>query len=167
MSAEGFSVKLRGKLALAGILSGCAFLTYTLVKRDRRATEILQSKLGPAEQIIQIERGFNQWDIHYYREHAYFFLNNRFIKKKTNKTFFLNRVRPDFTRQSFSTYRTSDWDNLFPSFSLTYTPVSANPRWLSLYPLHQPPVPQSAISYLHLLEAGHLPDLLPWHLRLR
>ena len=46
--AEGISVKLRGKIALGGILSGLAYTTYALVKRDKRATEKLQLHLGPA-----------------------------------------------------------------------------------------------------------------------
>lgn len=137
LSAEGLSVKLRGKLALAGILSGVAYLTHILVKRDRQAAENLQFQLGPPDRIIQFERGFDQWDVHRYREHAYFYLNNRFIRKKTHKVFFLNSESP---------------------FSVTYKPFSANPRWLLFYPLHRPLTHQPAASYLHLLEAEHLPE---------
>ena len=45
--AESISVKLRGKIALAGILSGIAYATHVLVKRDRQATEQLELRLGP------------------------------------------------------------------------------------------------------------------------
>ncbi len=166
LSAEGISVKLRGKLALVGILSGFAYLTHTLVKRDRHAAENLQIQLGPPERIIQFERGFEQWDVHHYREHSYFFLNNRFIRKKTHKAFFLNQVSPDleFIGHSLSPHRIGRSDN---PFFLTYKPFSVNPRWLSLYPLHQQRVPQPVSLYPRLLEVGRLPVLLRRHQCLR
>lgn len=167
LSAEGFSVKLRGKLALAGILSGFAYLTHVLVKRDMRAAETLQTQLGRPERIIQIERGFDQWDVHFYREHSYFFLNNRFLRKKTNKTFFLNHKSPNFIGRSFSTYKTANWKDSFSSFSFTYTPVSVNPMWLQLSPLHLPKVLQSETPYPRLSEGGHSPVLPSRHPRLR
>ena len=37
--AEGISVKLRGKLTLAGILAGLTYVTYTLVRQDRDTAE--------------------------------------------------------------------------------------------------------------------------------
>ena len=83
LPAESISVKLKGKLALVGILSGLAYLTHALVKHDTHTAETLQSRLGRPEHITQIQRGFNQWDIHHYREESYYFLNNRFIRKKT------------------------------------------------------------------------------------
>lgn len=162
LAAEGFSVKLRGKLALAGILSGVAYLTHTLVKRDKHAAENIQAQLGPPERIVQFERGFDQWDVHYYRKHSYFFLNNRFIRKKTHKAFFLNQVSQglEFIGQGLSPHRTRRSES---PFSLTYKPFSANPRWLSLYPLHRPLTLQPATSYLHLLEGGRLPVQLQRH----
>ena len=57
-TAESVSVKLRGKIVLGGILSGLAYATYALVKRDKRATEALQLHLGPPDRVIQFERGF-------------------------------------------------------------------------------------------------------------
>ena len=161
-SAEGLSVKLQGKLALAGILSGVAYLTHTLVKRDMHAAEDLQTQLGPPERIIQFERGFDQWDVHYYREHSYFFLNNRFIRKKTHKAFFLNQASSDLELigQGFFLHRTRRSDN---PFSLTYKPFSMNPRWLSLYPLPQQRVPQPVSFYPRLLEDGRLLVLLQRH----
>ena len=79
-AADSISVKLRGKIALAGILSGLAYATHTLVKRDRRAVEELRLHLGPPERIVQFERGFDLWRIDYYEERCYMFRNNRFIK---------------------------------------------------------------------------------------
>ena len=154
--------KLRGKLALAGILSGIAYLTHTLVKRDMHAAEDLQAQLGPPERIIQFERGFDQWDVHYYREHSYFFLNNRFMRKKTHKAFFLNQASPDlsFIEQSFFLHRTGRSDD---PFSLTYKPFSMNPMWLSLYHARLPLILQSVSLYPCLLEDGRLPVLQLWH----
>ena len=79
-AAESISIKLRGKIALAGILSGLAYTTYTLIKRDRRAAEKLQLQLGPPERVVQFERGFDLWRVNYYREQCYIFRNNRLIK---------------------------------------------------------------------------------------
>ena len=166
LSAEGISTKLRGKIALAGILSGLAYLTHTLVKRDIHAAENLQTQLGPPERITQFERGFDQWNVLYYRKHSYFFLNNRFIRKKTHKAFFLHQTSPEFLKRDFITYHSSNWDKLF-SPSPTDTPVSVNPRWLSLYLLHQRQVLEPVSLYPCQLEVGRLPVPHLWHPRLR
>ena len=79
-SAESVSVKLRGKIALGGILSGLAYGTYTLVTRDKRAAGKLQLHLGPPDRVIQFERGFDRWRINDYGEQCYLFRNNLFIK---------------------------------------------------------------------------------------
>ena len=79
-TAEGISVKLRGKIALGGILSGLAYTTYALVTRDKRAAEKLQLHLGPPDRIIQFERGFDRWRIDCYKEQCYLFRNNLLIK---------------------------------------------------------------------------------------
>lgn len=79
-TAESVSVKLRGKLALGGILSGLAYVTYTLVKRDKRAVEKLQLHLGPPDRVIQFERGFDRWRVNYYGKQCYLFRNNLFIE---------------------------------------------------------------------------------------
>ena len=78
--AESISVKLRGKIALGGILSGLAYVTYALVTHDKRAAEKLQLHLGPPDRVIRYERGFDQWRINYYGEQCYLFRNNLFIK---------------------------------------------------------------------------------------
>ena len=79
-TAESISVKLRGKVALGGILSGLAYVTYALVTRDKRAAEKLKLHLGPPDRIIQFERGFDRWRINYYGEQCYLFRNNLFIE---------------------------------------------------------------------------------------
>ena len=79
-TAESVSVKLRGKIALGGILSGLAYVTYALVTRDKRAAEKLHLHLGPPDRVIQFERGFDRWRINYYGEKCYLFRNNLFIK---------------------------------------------------------------------------------------
>ena len=94
--AEGISVKLRGKMTLAGILAGLTYVTYTLVRKDRHTAEELQFRLGPPTRIIEFERGFEKWSVNYYRDHYYMFLNNRFIRKKAYSTFFLNQEASNF-----------------------------------------------------------------------
>ena len=155
-SAEGFSVKLRGKLALVGILSSIAFLTHTLTKRDIQASETLQFHLGTPERVFQYERGFDYWNIHYYREHSYYYLNNRFKRKKTNRAFFLHKLSPDMTGKGFSTSNTANRYNSL-ILSPTYTPALVNPKWLLPFPWHQQLIHQSAIPYLHQSASGHLP----------
>ena len=79
-TTESISVKLRGKIALGGILSGLACVTYALVTRDKRAAEKLQLHLGPPDRVIQFERGFDRWRVNYYGEQCYLFRNNLFIE---------------------------------------------------------------------------------------
>ncbi len=155
-SAEGFSVKLRGKLALVGILSSIAFLTHTLTKRDIQASETLQFHLGPPERVFQYERGFDYWNIHYYREHSYYYLNNRFKRKKTNRAFFLPQTTSGLIERDFLLYKTTAHLDTSILLSLTDNPFSVNPKWLSPFPWHQQLIHQSAIPYLHLLEDERL-----------
>ena len=160
LSAEGISVKLRGKLALVGILSGIAYLTHTLVKHDTQTRQILQAQLGPPKRTIQIERGFNRWIVNYYRRDTYYFLNNRFIRKKTTNASFLNQLSPNFTEQGLLTYSNLQCDVPFPLHAFTYTSASVNPRWWPLCLWHPPITLPPVTPYLHLLEAGrlHFPD---------
>ncbi len=154
MSAEGISVKLRGKLTLVGILSGVAFLTHTLVKRDKQTTEKLQYQLGRPEQIIQFERGFDIWNYHYYQKHYYIFYNDRFIGKKVRVTFF-----PILTHEVLNYHIepniTSNWKVPVLKFANNRT-FSVNPTLLSPYPLHQQLNLQSVSLDLHLLGVGRL-----------
>lgn len=154
LTAEGISVKLRGKLALAGILSGVAYLTHTLVRHDTKAAESLKAQLGSVEHIIQIERGFDKWEIHHYPGQDYYYLNNRFIRKKAANTFSLNQTFHNNFRWDQFSYRTSS-ENRYISSALTDTTALGNPRWLSLYPSRLLLIPQSVSPYLHLLEGEH------------
>lgn len=150
--AESISVKLRGKLTLAGILAGLTYATYTLVRIDRHTAQELQFQLGTPQRIIQFERGFEKWSVNYYQDHFYMFLNNRFIRKKAYSTSSLmeqssvtsdyNFSRNDFSdRQEFSIY--------------INMPSSVNPKWLSPFLWHQQLILTPVSSDLHLLEDVH------------
>ena len=151
-AAESISVKLRGKIALAGVLSGLAYTTYALIKRDRRAVEKLQLHLGPPEHVVQFERGFDVWRIDYYREQCYLFRDNRFIKsvpcadlQSENQA-----IRPSKTRRYKST----------PPF-LIDTPVLVSPRSSRLCLSHLQRAPQLVSSGLYRLAAERLLDQVP------
>ncbi len=152
-AAESISVKLRGKIALAGILSGLAYGTYVLVTRDRRAVEKLRLQLGPPERIIQYERGFDLWRVDYYGERCYMFRNNLFIKSAPC-------VDLQSRQQAYTRIETCSCKSA-PPF-LIDTPVLVHPRWLRLCPLHPQPTPRFVSSYLDWLEDAHLLDPLPW-----
>ena len=166
LSAEGLSTKLRGKLVLAGVLSSVAILTRTLVTRDRHDAEKLQAQLGPTEQIIQIERGFDKWEVHYYGTQSYFFMNNRFIRKRGSTPFFLSQTSLDYMRWRAAPYSLPSWDKPFSTF-LSDTSVSMNPKWWSICPSLQRINYQFATPYLHRLADELLPDLLRSPPRLR
>ena len=130
-SAESVSVKLRGKIALGGILSGLAYATYALVTRDKRAAEKLQLHLGPPDRVIQFERGFDRWRINHYGAQCYLFRNNLFIKTVPCGTWPLRRP-------------------------ITDTPASGNPTWLQLCLSRPQRVPQFVSSYPYRSEAERL-----------
>ena len=152
-AAEGISVKLRGKIALAGILSGLAYGTYTLVTRDRRAVEKLRLHLGPPERVVQYERGFDLWRIDYYEEQCYMFRNNRFIK---------STPCVDLKSEHQAHIRVETCTCKFMPPFLIDTPVLVTPRSLRLCPLHLQRVPQFVSSGLYRWEDGRLLDLEPW-----
>lgn len=133
LSAEGISVKLRGKLALVGILSGAAYLTHRLVKHDIQGAESVKSQLDTAEHITQVERGFDKWEIHHFPEQTYYFLNNRFIRKKASNTFFLNQRFLYDTEWGPVSYNRLSWDNTFSTF-LSDTSALVSPRRWSICP---------------------------------
>ncbi len=139
-SAESVSVKLRGKIALGGILSGLAYVTYTLVTRDKRAAEKLQLHLGPPDRVIQFERGFDRWRINDYGEQCYLFRNNLFIKTVSCTSL---EKRSGAKREG----------QTFKKPFLIDTPVSDRPTWLWLCLSRPQRVPQSVSSYLYRLEA--------------
>ncbi len=94
-AAEAISVKLRGKIALGVILSGVAYTTHALIKRDRQAAAELRHQLGAPEQVVQFERGFDLWRIEHYRNRHYVFRNNRLLtieQQAINDTSIRSRV---------------------------------------------------------------------------
>ena len=141
-AAVGISIKLRGKIALAGILSGLAYTTHALVTRDRRAVEKLRLHLGPPERVVQFERGFDFWRIDHYGERCYMFRNNRFIKSAVCVD--LQSEHRAYTRIETCTCKFG------PPF-LIDTPVLVTPRSLRLCPLHLQRDPQFVSSYLYRL----------------
>ena len=152
-AAEGISVKLRGKIALAGILSGLAYATHTLIKRDRRAVEKLRLHLGPPERVVQFERGFDLWRIDYYREQCYLFRDNRFIKsvpcadlQSGYRAIRLNKTR---------IYKAT------PPF-LIDTPVLVFPKWSRLCLEHLQRAPQLVSFGLYRLADARLLDRGQW-----
>ena len=167
-SAESVSVKLRGKIALGGILSGLAYATYTLVTRDKRAAEKLQLHLGPPDRVIQFERGFDRWRINDYGELCYLFRNNRLVGRETLKVScsietllwrtlkWKNGRMEEWGPQSSNlpTFQPSNQPSSLSPF-LIDTPVSDRPTWLRLCLSRPQRVPQFVSSYLYRLEAEH------------
>ena len=141
-TAESISVKLRGKIALVGILSGLAYVTHTLVKRDKRAVEKLQLHLGPPDRVIQFERGFDSWRINYYGEQCYLFRNNLFIET-------VPRLSLQAQYQARAHLRSCKCRTTSPF--LIHTPVSRNPKWLQPYPWHPQQDPPLVSSCLYRL----------------
>ena len=152
--AEGISVKLRGKIALGGILSGLAYTTYALVKRDKRATEKLQLHLGPPDRVVQFERGFDRWRINHYGEQCYLFRNNRWVDKKVLKVSCACSIER-LPWRILSTFQPSNQTSSLSPF-LTDTPVSVHPKWSRLCLSRPQRVPRSVFSYLYRLEAERL-----------
>ena len=141
-TADGFSVKLRGKLALAGILSGAALLTISLVKHDREVSENLLSELGRAEAIWKIDRGFDAWYVHQFKEQSYYFLNNRYIQdiQEGPPNIFLRfslESSPigSIGKELKHENRAKNREYMTPT--LIDTIFLANPRWLSFSLSHQ------------------------------
>ena len=177
-TAESISVKLRGKVALGGILSGLAYVTYALVTRDKRAAEKLQLHLGPPDRIIQFERGFDRWRIDSYKEQCYLFRNNRLIGEKPLKVSCSIDAAP--AKLGWKTGRMEERreggkegrkrrPSTLPIFHASYlprflidTPVSGNPTWLRLYLSRPQRVPQPVFSYLYRLEDERLLGPQPW-----
>ena len=188
-TAESLSVKLRGKIALGGILSGLAYVTHRLVTRDKRTSEQLQLHLVLPDRVIQFERGFDRWRINYYGERCYLFRNNRFIK-----TVSCASLQSDFLIDAPSHcpplhYRWASDRSLRFLFQrsvvvnqkplrnevehsakakrlkkpfLIDTIVSRNPRWLQLYLSRPQRAPQLVFSGLYRLEDERLLGLHPW-----
>lgn len=177
-AAESISVKLRGKIALAGILSGLAYATHTLIKRDRRAVEKLRCHLGPPERVVQFERGFDLWRIDYYGERCYIFRNNRLTEIELVETdgFLSGDARDSMVWHGGKAGRPEGWKDgrkeyasTLPFFhSSTFPPflidrlVLGSPKWSRLFPLHLQRAPQLVSSGLYRLGAERSLDLEPW-----
>ena len=182
-TAEGISVKLRGKIALGGILSGIAYVTYRLVKNDKQASEKLRLHLGPPERVVQFERGFDRWRIDAYRDQCYLFRNNLLIKTgpcATLQSDFSKRwtfgppsvggrcgLKPHLPGDSVGLTSVGGRCGLKPhlpgdSVGLIDIPVSGLPTWLWLCLSHPQRAPQFVSSYLYPLEVERLLDLEPW-----
>ncbi len=168
-TADGFSVKLRGKLALAGILSGAAILTISLVKHDREVSENLLSELGRAEAIWKIDRGFDAWYVHQFKEQSYYFLNNRYIQEKPPNIFLgsfldslpIGSISEALKRDNLAKNREYMTPSLIDRTFLAY------PKWLSFSLSHQRRAPLSAFLYLHQSADGRLLHPAQWHYYLK
>ncbi len=146
---EAISVKLRGKIVLGAVLSGLAYGTHALIKRDRRAAEQLQFRLGPPERVVEFERGFDVWRIAYYRNECYLFRNHRFVASVPCAD-----VR---SGGGENTRRSRRWCACkFTSPFLIDTPVLAFPRWSRLCLLHLRRVPRFVFSGRYRWGAGRL-----------
>ena len=162
-TAESVSVKLRGKIALGGILSGIAYVTYRLVKNDKRASEKVWLHLGPPDRVIQFERGFDRWRIAYYGKQCYLFRNNLLIKTGPCVT-----LQSDFSKRwTFAPPSIGGRCGFKPhlpgdSVGLIDIPVSGHPKWLPLCLSHPQRAPQFVSSYLYRSEVERLLDLEPW-----
>lgn len=171
-AAESISVKLRGKIALGGILSCIAYVTHTLVKRDKRAVEELHLRLGPPDRVVQFERGFDLWRIDSYGKQFYVFRNNRLMPEKPLKVVCstydapLNSIERLRWKGGSPEERREGWKKCssnLPIFQssdilpfLIDTPFSRNPKWLPLYPLHPQRAPRLVSSDLYRLEGERL-----------
>ena len=173
-AAESISVKLRGKIALGGILSCLAYVTHTFVKRDKRAVEELHLRLGPPDRVVQFERGFDLWRIDAYGKQSYMFRNNRLMSEKPLKAYdmpptSIERLR---WRGGSPEERMEGWKKCtsnLPVFQssdilpfLIDTPVSRHPKWLQLYPSHLRRAPRLVSSYLYRLGDERLLDQPQW-----
>ena len=188
-TAESISVKLRGKIALGGILSGLAYVTYTLVKRDKQASEKLELHLGPPDRVIRYERGFDRWRIDYYGEKCYLFRNNLLIKTvpctHLQSNFLMDgpshrlplhyRWASDMSLRSLfqevmevnqkplrSEVEQSTKAKRLKKTFLIDTPVLVSPKWLRLCLLHSQQAPQFVSFYLYRLEDERLLGRRQW-----
>ena len=177
-AAEGISAKLRGKIVLAGILSGVAYATHVLIKRDRQTVAELRQNFGSPERVVHFERGFDLWRVEYYGERHYIFRNNRLLREKFHKP--LLSVYDVPRGRSWQTGSLEAWSEgwqfrkkkcasnlpIFQSSNflpfLIDMPVSGNPRWSQLYLLDSLRAPKFVVSDLHRLAAERSLDPRLW-----
>ena len=173
-TAESISVKLRGKIALGGILSCLAYVTHTLVKRDKRAVEELHLRLGPPDRVVQFERGFDLWRIDSYGKRSYMFRNNRLMPEKPLKAVCSTYDAPPNLVNGLDwkvgrlkekkegwKYGRKKHSSVLPPF-LIDMPFSRNPKWLQLYPLHPRQALRLVSFYLYRLGDERLLDQPQW-----
>ena len=181
-AAEGISAKLRGKITLGVILSGIAYTTHALIKRDRQAAEKLRHRLGAPGRVVEFERGFDLWRIEYYRDRHYIFRNNRLL---TKMNFSIYKVpQGSIARQGWQAgsleelgwknRRIEGWVPILPRFHASIPvpskflpffidmPVSRSPKWSQSYLLDSLQVPQLVSSDPHRLATGRSLDPRPW-----
>ncbi len=164
-TADGLSVKLRGKLALAGILSGAAILTISLVKHDREVSENLLSELGHAEVIWKINRGFDAWYVYQFKEQSYYFLNNRYIQERPSIISLGSFIETSPIGSIDKESKLENREYITPSLiDMTFL---ANPKWLSFSFSHQQRVPLSIFLYQHQLGDRRLLTLDQWQYYLK
>ena len=160
------------------ILSGIAYTTHTLIKRDRQAVAELRHHLGVPERVVQFERGFDLWRIEHYADRHYIFRNNRFIPKQGIKVPFSdyhlcpNSVERLRWKVGSREERLEGWKECssnLPSFQssnlphfLIDTPVSRYPKWSRLYLLDSLRVPQFVFSDLRRLAIERSLDPQLW-----
>lgn len=177
-AAEGISAKLRGKIALGVVLSGIAYTTHTLMKRDRQTVAELRHHLGVPERVVQFERGFDLWRIEHYADRHYIFRNNRLIPKQGLKVPFSDyNLRPNSLERlrwkgGSREERWEGWKECssnLPAFQssnlphfLSDTPVLRYPRWSQLYLLDSLEVPQLVSFDLRRLAIGRSLDPQLW-----
>ena len=173
-AAESISVKLRGKIALGGILSCLAYVTHTLVKRDKRAVEELHLRLGPPDRVVRFERGFDLWRIDAYGKQSYVFRNNRLMPEKPLKAYDVppTSIEQLHWRGGSPEERMEGWKKCtssLPIFQssdilpfLIDTPFSRNPKWLQLYPSHPRQALRLVSFYLYRLGDERLLDQPQW-----
>ena len=178
-SAEGISAKLRGKIVLAGILSGVTYATHVLIKRDRQTAADLRQNFGSPERVVHFERGFDSWRIEYYGERHYIFRNNRLLTKTSFSVCnaphdsgvwfgWQNRRRLQKKAEAWKfgkkTYAANlpifQSSNLLPF--LIDMPVSGYPRWSQPYLLDSLRAPQLVVSDLHRLATERSLDRRLW-----
>ena len=182
-AAEGISAKLRGKIALGVVLSGIAYTTHTLMKRDRQAVAELRHHLGVPERVVQFERGFDLWRIEHYADRHYIFRNNRLLTKMNASIYEVPRgSEAGGGWQAGSLEEQLGWKNgrmegsgpILPPFHssmpvpsiflpfLIDTPVSRYPKWSQLYLLDSLEVPQFVSSDLRRLAIERSLDPQLW-----
>ena len=83
VSAEDrfLDTKMVGKLTMIAILSAVTVVVKMLVDRDRGEAAILREKLGLPDSSIQFQKGFDHWQVEWYKNNVYIFRNGFLYKQ--------------------------------------------------------------------------------------